>query len=35
MQKREEAIAEFNTYLKLDPDGLNIKAARKALSQLQ
>jgi tetratricopeptide (TPR) repeat protein len=35
MQKREEAIAEFNTYLKLDPDGLNIKAAQKALSQLQ
>lgn len=35
MQKREEAIAEFNSYLKLDPDGLNIKAARKALSQLQ
>jgi tetratricopeptide (TPR) repeat protein len=35
MQKREEAIVEFNTYLKLDPDGLNIKAARKALSQLQ
>jgi tetratricopeptide (TPR) repeat protein len=35
MQKREEAVAEFNTYLKLDPDGLNIKAARKALSQLQ
>ncbi|HEY6412237.1 MAG TPA: tetratricopeptide repeat protein [Edaphobacter sp.] len=35
MQKREEAIAEFSTYLKLDPDGLNIKAARKALSQLQ
>ena len=35
MQKRDEAIAEFNAYLKLDPDGLNIKAARKALSQLQ
>ena len=35
LQKRDEAIAEFNTYLKLDPDGLNIKAARKALSQLQ
>ena len=35
LQKRDEAIAEFNAYLKLDPDGLNIKAARKALSQLQ
>jgi hypothetical protein len=35
MKKRDEAIAEFNAYLKLDPDGLNINAARKALSQLQ
>jgi hypothetical protein len=35
MQKREEAIAEFNTYLKLDPDGLNIKDAQKALAKLQ
>jgi hypothetical protein len=35
MQKRDEAIAEFNAYLKLDPDGLKIDAARKALSQLQ
>ena len=35
LQKRDEAITEFNAYLKLDPDGLNIKAARKALSQLQ
>lgn len=35
MNKREEAIAEFNMYLKLDPDGLQIKQARKALSQLQ
>jgi tetratricopeptide (TPR) repeat protein len=35
LQKRDEAISEFNAYLKLDPDGLNIKAARKALSQLQ
>jgi hypothetical protein len=35
MQKRDEAIAEFNAYLKLDPDGLKINDARKALSQLE
>ena len=35
LNKREEAIAEFKTYLKLDPDGLQIKQARKALDQLQ
>ncbi|WP_263365874.1 tetratricopeptide repeat protein [Edaphobacter bradus] len=35
LKKRDEAIAEFNAYLKLDPDGLKIKQARKALSELQ
>jgi hypothetical protein len=35
MNKREEAIAEFQTYLRLDPDGLKIKQAKKALAQLQ
>jgi hypothetical protein len=35
MQKKDEAIAEFQTYLKLDPDGEKAKAAKKALSQLQ
>ncbi|MCU1223290.1 MAG: Tetratricopeptide 2 repeat-containing protein [Edaphobacter sp.] len=35
LKKRDEAIAEFNAYLKLDPDGLKIDAARKAISQLQ
>lgn len=35
MNKRDEAIAEFSMYLKLDPDGLQIKQARKALSELQ
>lgn len=35
LKKRDEAIAEYNAYLKLDPDGMKIKAARKALSQLQ
>ncbi len=35
LNKRDEAIAEFNTYIKLDPDGLSIKQAQKALSQLK
>ena len=35
LKKRDEAIAEYNAYLKLDPEGERIKAARKALSQLQ
>jgi tetratricopeptide (TPR) repeat protein len=35
LNKRDEAIAEYNTYLKLDPDGTEINQARKALSQLQ
>ena len=35
LNKKDEAIAEFNTYLKLDPDGLKIKDAQKALNQLQ
>ncbi|RZU39546.1 tetratricopeptide repeat protein [Edaphobacter modestus] len=35
LEKREEAIAEYNAYLKLNPDGLRIKQARKALEQLQ
>ena len=35
LEKRDEAIAEFSAYLKLDPDGLKINAARKALAQLQ
>lgn len=35
MNKREEAISEFSTYLKLDPDGLKIKEANKALAELQ
>lgn len=35
LNKRDEAIAEYNSYLHLDPDGEKIKQARKALSQLQ
>jgi hypothetical protein len=35
MKKKDEAIAEFQTYLKLDPDGEKAKAAKKALADLQ
>lgn len=35
LNKPDEAIAEYSAYLKLEPDGLNIKQAQKALDQLQ
>jgi tetratricopeptide (TPR) repeat protein len=35
LEKNDEAVAEYNAYLKLDPDGLKIKQAQKALSRLQ
>ena len=35
MKKKDEAISEFQTYLKLDPDGEKAKEARKALDQLK
>jgi hypothetical protein len=35
MKKKDEAIAEFQTYLTLDPDGERAKEARKALDQLK
>jgi hypothetical protein len=35
MQKKDEAIAEYQTYLKLDPDGEKAKDAKKALAELQ
>jgi hypothetical protein len=35
LKKNDEAIAEFQTYLKLEPDGDKVKAAQKALAQLQ
>ena len=35
LNKRDEAIAEYNSYLQLEPDGEKIKQARKALTQLQ
>ena len=35
MKKKDEAIAEYQTYLKLDPDGEKANAAKKALAELQ
>jgi len=35
MKKKDEAIAEFQNYLKLDPEGEKAKAAKKALAELQ
>ena len=35
LKKLDEAKVEYNTYLKLAPDGDNAKAARKALQELQ
>jgi len=35
MKKKDEAIAEFQTYLKLDPEGEKAKAAKRALAELQ
>jgi tetratricopeptide (TPR) repeat protein len=34
MKKKDEAIAEYETYLKLDPDGEKAKDAKKALAEL-
>jgi len=35
LKKRDEAVAEFTTYLKLQPDGDSSKAAQKALDRLK
>jgi Tfp pilus assembly protein PilF len=35
LNKRDEAISEYNAYLQLAPDGTQIKQAQKALGQLQ
>ena len=35
MKKKDEAITEYQTYLKLDPDGEKAKAAKKALDELK
>ena len=34
MKKNDEAVAEYQLYLKLDPDGEKAKAAKKALAEL-
>ena len=35
MKKKEEAVAEYQLYLKLDPDGEKAKAAQRALDELK
>lgn len=35
MNKRDEAIAEYHAYIKLEPDGENVSRAQKALNQLE
>jgi cell fate (sporulation/competence/biofilm development) regulator YlbF (YheA/YmcA/DUF963 family) len=35
MKKKDEAIAEFQTYLKLDPEGEKAKEVRRALDELK
>lgn len=35
MKKKDEAIAEYQTYLKMDPDGLRAKAVKRALAELK
>jgi Tfp pilus assembly protein PilF len=35
MKKKDEAIAEYQTYLKLDPEGEKAKAAKQALADLK
>jgi hypothetical protein len=34
MKKKDEAVAEYQTYLKLDPDGEKAKEAKKAIAEL-
>ena len=35
LNKKDEAIAEYNACLKLDPDEKQVKASRKALARLK
>ena len=35
LQLKEEATAELNTYLKLEPEGDHVRAARRALEALK
>jgi predicted TPR repeat methyltransferase len=34
LKNKDEAIKEYTTYLKMDPEGIHVKAARKALAAL-
>ncbi len=34
MKKKDEAVAEYNLYLKLDPQGEKVKASQLALAEL-
>ncbi len=34
MKKKDEAVAEYQLYLKLEPDGEKVKDAKKALAEL-
>jgi hypothetical protein len=34
MKKKDEAVAEYQLYLKLDPDGEKAKDAKKAIAEL-
>ena len=35
LKKKDEAVAEFKTYLKLDPEGEKKKEAQQALDELR
>jgi Tfp pilus assembly protein PilF len=35
MNQRDQAVTEYKVYLRMDPDGEHMKAARKALAELQ
>lgn len=35
MKKKDEAIAEYKLYLKMDPDGDRTKTVKKALAELK
>ncbi len=34
LKKNDEALAEYNSYLKLDPDGDHVKVAQRALTEI-
>ena len=34
LKKNDEAVAEYRSYLKLEPDGDHVKVAQRALSQI-